>query len=77
MTSMSREQTIESFAGLLADWDSYGAQPFNDRTLDLALEVSAVLGEEWYAAPAAEGPSVMFYRNGDKDSIQVCATEAK
>ena len=77
MTSMSREQTIESFAGLLPDWDSYGAEPFNERTIELALEVSAGLADEWYAVPVAEGPSVMFYRRGEPGSIQVCATEAK
>lgn len=59
---------IEGFRALKANWDSYGAEPFPELTIQRALKVADLLGDEWKVIPCADGPSVWFYL-GDEDEV--------
>lgn len=72
--NLERDKRIREYINLPANWDSYGAEPFNSETIRLALFMSAILGEDWKAVPRADGPSVFFYLVDEEQTISVAAT---
>jgi len=69
--SASLQAKIEKFRALKADWNSYGAEAFDPRTIDLALEIARKLGPEWKCVPCADGPSVWLYRGDEEEILEV------
>lgn len=62
---------VETLRALVDNWDSYGAEHFDPRTIALAMQVASHLGEEWQCVPCADGPSVWLYRGDEEEIIEV------
>lgn len=64
-------EKVAKLADLKANWDSYGAEAFPERTVTLAMEIAATLDDEWKCVPCADGPSVCLFRGDEEDIIEV------
>jgi hypothetical protein len=73
-SNSTRARHIEGFRDLNANWDSYGAEKLTEQTIQLALRVSAMLGDEWKVIPCADGPSAWFFRGNEDEIIKVWAS---
>lgn len=72
-TNTALADKVAGFAALKANWDSYGAEPFSEATIELAYGVALRLEPDWKAVPCADGPSVFFYRGDEEEVIEVRA----
>lgn len=65
MTRLEMITAIEGFRNLGEDWDSYGAIPIREDTVQLALYISGVLPPgEWGVYPQHDG-EIWFEQDGE------------
>jgi hypothetical protein len=71
----ARREKIEAFRSLGANWDSYGACVFSQKSVDAALALEPRIPETFSSVvPIADG-GVMFGANGDEITIEVYAVD--
>ena len=71
----SRRRKIESFRALCANWNSYGCEAFSQESIDAALELEAIIPEEFDSVVPIAGGGVMFGKNGEDVTIEIYACE--
>ena len=67
---------LESFRGLHADWDSYGAKPISTKALSKAFDLRSLLRDGWTPVPCSDG-SVQLERHEDGVDIEILISEAE
>jgi hypothetical protein len=68
MTTQEMIDEIRSYEKLEEDWDSYGAEPINKKTIELGCYMAAVLPPgEWKVYPQHDGE--IWFEKDDKINI--------
>lgn len=70
---MTRREKIEELRKLVANWDSYGCEPFSQKSVDAALSLEPNIPHGFDTITPIAGGGVMFGLNGDQVTIEIYA----